>query len=104
MKTFPILVSVTYFFIGMAGDMTLYAKRDNVLLIRVENGKKITRRINLNSSGFLNSPYYYLKSNDVIYVEPDNVKVASSSRTLQLMPIILSGLSVIAILITYLLR
>jgi len=89
--------------LGMAGDMTLYAQRDNVLLIRVENGKKITRRIDLNSPNFLTSPYYYLKTNDVVYVEPNNVKVASSSRSQQLLPIIFSGLSVIAIILAYLL-
>jgi len=86
--------------IGMAGDMTLYAQRDNVLLIRVENGKKITRRINLNSPDFMTSPYYYLKTNDVVYVEPNNVKVASTSRTQQLLPSILSGLSLVAIIVS----
>lgn len=85
--------------IGMAGDMTLYAQRDNVLLIRVENGKKITRRINLNSAGFLESPYYYLKNNDVVYVEPNKDKVATTRRSQQLLPIVLSSLSFIAIIV-----
>jgi len=47
--------------IGLAGDLTIYGKRENVLLIREEDGKKITRHINLNSRDFFNSPYYYLK-------------------------------------------
>ncbi len=85
--------------LGLAGDLTIYAKRDNLLLIREENNKKVVRRINLNSSSFLTSPYYYLKSNDIIYAEPNKAKVASSGRSQQLLPIILSGLSFFAIVV-----
>jgi len=85
--------------LGMAGDLTLYAKRDNVLLIREENNQKIVNRINLSSPAFMSSPYYYLKSNDVIYVEPNKAKVASTTNTRQLLPAILSGLSFLAIII-----
>ena len=85
--------------IGMAGDLTLYAQRDNVLLIRIENGKRITRRINLNSPDFLESPFYYLKTNDVVYVEPNKDKVATLKRSQQLLPIFLSSLSFIAIIV-----
>jgi polysaccharide export outer membrane protein len=85
--------------LGLAGDLTIYGKRENVLLIREEGGKKITRHINLNSSDFFNSPYYYLKPNDVVYVEPNKAKVASSTRTQQLLPIILSSLSIIVIVL-----
>ena len=85
--------------IGLAGDLTIYGKRENVLLIREENGKKKTRHINLNSSNFFNSPYYYLQPNDVVYVEPNKAKVASASRSQQLLPVILSGLSIIVIVL-----
>lgn len=85
--------------IGLAGDLTIYGKRDNVLLIREENGKKKTRHINLNSSNFFNSPYYYLQPNDVIYVSPNKAKIASAGRTAQLTPIILSSLSIIVIVL-----
>jgi len=90
--------------LGLAGDMTIYGKRDNVLLIREEGPNKIIHRLNLNSEKILNSPYYYLKTNDVVYVEPNNSKVASTSRTQQLLPIILSGLSFIAVIVTYSIR
>ncbi|HXS54583.1 MAG TPA: polysaccharide biosynthesis/export family protein [Hanamia sp.] len=90
--------------IGLAGDLTIYGKRDNVLLIREENGQKITRHIDLNSSDFFNSPYYYLQPNDVIYVEPNKTKVAIAGRSQQLLPIIFSALSVVAIVIDRLLR
>jgi polysaccharide biosynthesis/export protein len=90
--------------IGLAGDLTIYGKRDNVLLIREENGKKKTRHIDLNSSNFLNSPYYYLQPNDVVYVEPNKAKVASASRSTQYLPVILSGLSVVVIVLDRILR
>src|SRR5674476_1082216 len=85
--------------IGLAGDLTIYGKRENVLLIRDENGVKKTRHINLNSSNFFNSPYYYLQPNDVVYVEPNKDKVASTSRSRQLLPAILSGLSIVVIVL-----
>ncbi len=86
--------------IGLAGDLTIYGKRENVLIIREENGRKITRRVNLNSPDFFNSPYYYLEPNDVVYIEPNRAKVASGSRTEKLIPIILSSVSLIAIIVT----
>lgn len=81
--------------LGMAGDLTIYGKRDNVLLIREENGVRKTRHINLNSSDFLNSEYYYLKPNDVIYVEPNNAKIAISGRSQQILPLVLTSVSIL---------
>jgi polysaccharide export outer membrane protein len=79
--------------LGLAGDLTIYAQRDNVLVIRDEDGKKLTHRLNLNSTELFSSPYYYLRSNDVVYVEPNKAKVASTSRSQMWIPIILSALS-----------
>jgi polysaccharide export outer membrane protein len=86
--------------LGLAGDITVFGKRDNVMLIREENGNKTIRRLNLNSPEFLTSPYYYLRSNDIIYVQPNNGKIASSNRTLLVLPIVLSALSFTAIIVT----
>ncbi|MFD3002763.1 polysaccharide biosynthesis/export family protein [Pontibacter toksunensis] len=66
--------------LGLAGDMTPYGKRENVLIIREQEGKRITTRVNLNSKEVLNSPYFYLKQNDIIYVEPDKVKAVQVSE------------------------
>lgn len=90
--------------IGAAGDLTIYGLRDNVILIRQEGEKKLVERLNFNSSKILQSPYFYLKSNDVLYVEPGKAKVASTSITQQRLPIILSGLSLIIILLTNLFK
>lgn len=56
-----------------AGDLTQYGERGNVLLIREENGKTIYHTFNLNDASTLSSPYFYLKQNDAIYVEPNNI-------------------------------
>jgi polysaccharide export outer membrane protein len=85
--------------LGLAGDITIYGKRDNVLILREEGEEKIIHRVNLNSAELLTSPYYYLKSNDVVYVEPNSARVAGSGRTTQILPIILSGLSFTAIIL-----
>lgn len=86
--------------LGLAGDLTIYGKRDNVMLIREEKGIRKTARLNLNNVEVLNSPYYYLKPNDIIYVEPNKSKIASTDRALILMPLILSTLSIVLIVIT----
>jgi len=64
--------------LGMAGDMTIKGVRDNVLLIREKNGVKEMHRLNLLTDSVINSPYYYLAQNDVIYVEPNNSQVRNS--------------------------
>ena len=85
--------------IGFAGDLTIYAKRNNVLVIREENGEKTIKRLNLNSSELFNSPYYYLKSNDIVYVEPNKAKVANAGRGQVWIPAIFSALSFVAIIV-----
>ena len=90
--------------IGMAGDLTIYGKRDNVLLIREEKGKKITARINLNSNQLFESPYYYLKAGDVLYVQPNNAKVTAASRGKEVLPIVFSALSFTVIALDILTR
>ncbi len=90
--------------LGLAGDITVYGRKDNVTVIREENGKKTIRHINLNSSQIFTSPYYYLKSNDIVYVEANKAKAASGGQTVQILPIVLSGLSFIAIIVSSILR
>jgi polysaccharide export outer membrane protein len=90
--------------IGMAGDLTIYGKRDNVLIIREENDKKITVRINLNNTSLFESPYYYLKANDVVYVEPNKAKVSSASKAKEVLPIVFGALSLTVILLDILTR
>ena len=79
--------------LALAGDLTIYARRDNVMIIREEDGKRIIKRIDLNSSSIFSSPYYYLKSNDIVYAEPNKSKIASTSRATQWLPVVFSVLS-----------
>jgi polysaccharide biosynthesis/export protein len=90
--------------LGLAGDITIYGKRDNVLLIREEGNEKIIKHIDLNSQEILTSPYYYLKSNDVLYVQANKDKVRSVSNSRLLLPVIfsvLSFLTTVAFLVAY---
>lgn len=64
--------------LGYAGDLTIHGKRQDLLIIREENNKKTYKTIDLTSKKWFNSPYYYIKPNDVIYVNPNNAKVTSS--------------------------
>jgi polysaccharide export outer membrane protein len=87
--------------LSLAGDLTIYGKRENVLIIRDNNGKKEFARLDLNSSDIFNSPFYYLKQNDVIYVEPNKRKVsASNSAQIQTIGVIASVISVIVLAIS----
>lgn len=66
--------------LAQAGDLTIYGKRDNVLLIREDsNGKKSAHRLDLTDANVINSPYYYLQQNDQIYVEPNATKKRNST-------------------------
>ncbi len=85
--------------LGVAGDITAYGRRDNVMLIRESEGKKIITRLDLNSSTFLQSPYYYLQPNDVVYVETTKNRAASVDRTRLILPSILSTISVAVLVI-----
>lgn len=65
--------------LASAGDLTIYGKRDNIIVIREDNkGEKAIHRINLNDANVINSPYYYLQQNDVVYVEPNSTKAKNS--------------------------
>lgn len=85
--------------LGLAGDLTTYGKRENILLIREKDGSRSTTRLNLNDKNFLNSPYYYLQQNDVLYVEPDKLKQVQASTNTRSLTIASMGLSIIVALI-----
>ncbi|MFV0471157.1 MAG: polysaccharide biosynthesis/export family protein [Paludibacteraceae bacterium] len=82
--------------LGLAGDLTIYGKRGNILITREKDGKLEFARLNLNSDEVFKSPYYYLQQNDVIYVEPNGAKSVSAQN----LPLYLSGISTIGTLLT----
>jgi len=67
--------------LSLAGDLTINGVRQNVLVIREQNGKKNEYRVDLTKRESLNSPVYYLSQNDVIYVEPNGARIQSSKYT-----------------------
>ncbi|HAR73269.1 MAG TPA: sugar transporter [Flavobacteriaceae bacterium] len=67
--------------LGMAGDLTIKGKRENVTVIRESNGVKERFNVDLTSESSLNSPVYYLAQNDVVYVEPNSAQVSASKFT-----------------------
>lgn len=87
--------------IGLAGDLTIFGKRENITLIRDIDGRKEFAKLNLTSKEVFNSPYFYLKQNDVIYVEPNKGKAASlnQART-QTYALIGSLISVLVVVFT----
>lgn len=64
--------------LSKAGDLTVYGKRNNVLVLREQNGVKTIERVDLTQTNIVNSPYYYLSQNDVVYVEANRTKLNSS--------------------------
>ena len=65
--------------ISMAHDLTIYGRRDQVYVIREQNNTRTTYRVDLRSSDLFNSPAYYLKQNDIIYVQPNKVRSGQST-------------------------
>lgn len=91
--------------IGMAGDLTIFGRRENILLIREQEGRKTLVRLNLNNSLLFQSPYYYLQQNDIVYVEPNKQREASSDMTtVRNVSIITSLAGLATIIVTQLFR
>jgi polysaccharide export outer membrane protein len=71
------------------------------LLIREEKGERKFVRLNLNSSNIFESPYYYLKQNDIVYVEPNKSKIAAADITqLRNISIVTSAITLLIVIIT----
>jgi polysaccharide export outer membrane protein len=85
--------------IALAGDMTFYGRRDNVLVIRENNGKREFSRLDLTKPEVMNSPYFYLQQNDLVIFEPSKKRaVASDQVTLIYVSVASSVVSTLAIL------
>lgn len=65
--------------IALAGDMTIYGERENVLVVQDYDGKKTYTRVNLKSDDLFSSPVYYLSQNDIVYVEPNKTRAKNSA-------------------------
>lgn len=65
--------------LGLAGDLTIFGRRDNVLIIREAGGEKTYKYVDLTKVDLMDSEFYYLQQNDVVYVEPNKAQIQSSS-------------------------
>ena len=86
--------------IALAGDLTVYGKRNNILIIRELNGERHFARLDITKREIFGSPYFYLHSGDILYVEPTTGKLTSTDRAYQLTPIIISSLSFLIMIFT----
>jgi len=86
--------------LSKAGDLTIYGRRDNLKVIREENGERIVAIVDLRSMDLMNSPYYYLKQNDIVYVEPNKARAGqreiNQNRSVSTFASILSVLASLA--------
>lgn len=89
--------------IGLAGDLSIQGKRKTVVIVREEEGKRKLITMDLSNKKLLNSPYFYLAQNDVIYVEPNKAKINSSAVGANA-GIIISSISTVISLIAILTR
>lgn len=83
----------------MAGDLTIYGRRNNIMIMRETNGQKEFGTVDLTKRDLFKSPYYYLHPNDVIYVEPSKGRNAQSDRTYTNISMAFSAISIIVLLI-----
>lgn len=90
--------------IGQSGDLTIAGRRDNILVIReTPNGKQF-KRLNLTDHSIFNSPFYYLKPDDIVYIEPTKGKINNSGNLPQTISYLLSGLTIVITLLLNLRR
>lgn len=87
--------------IAESGDIRINAKRNDILIIREENGKRVSYRVDIRDANILNSPAYYLAQNDIIYVEPNTSAIQANRSTWYIslgMTIISVGLTIFNII------
>lgn len=80
--------------IGLAGDLTVNGKRESVTVIREIDGKRKVARVDFTNTDFFNSPFYFLKQNDVVYVEP-SLKGVKESGFIPSVPALLSLFTIV---------
>ncbi len=90
--------------LGMAGDLTIYGRRDNVMLLRVTNEKRTVIRLDLTDRRVLNSPYFYVQNNDVLYVEARKGRLTATDRTVQLLPVYVGVATALLFLLNIIIR
>jgi polysaccharide export outer membrane protein len=89
--------------LALAGDLTIFGKRSNIIVLRDVNGVKTINKIDLTKTDFINSEFFYLTQNDVIYVEPNKTRINASAIGPNA-SVIISGLSLLITIVALLSR
>jgi polysaccharide biosynthesis/export protein len=90
--------------LAQAGDLTIFAQRENILLVRETPQGKETVRLSLYDKSLLSSPYYWLQSGDLIYVQPNKTKVNTNTTFFQVWPTIISSASIFLVIFNQILK
>ena len=85
--------------LGLAGDLNIFADRKNITIIRDENGEKKYTEVDITTRELFEAPYYYLRSGDILYISPVKGRVAQSDNFYRVLPIVMSSLTLIAVVV-----
>jgi len=85
----------------MAGDLTPYADRSRIIVVRENNGKRKFKKIDMGSSDIFVSKYYYMKQNDLIYIKPlEEKRGAVADNSNKILPFVSAAVSIAALLLS----
>jgi polysaccharide export outer membrane protein len=87
--------------LGLSGDLTVYAKRKNILLIREQNGIRTFKRFSINDSITFEPYFYNLRNRDIIYVEPNGIKAFNASQSRSILGFTTGVLTLAILIMTY---
>lgn len=90
--------------LAQAGDLTIFAQRENILLVRDTPQGKETVRLSLYDKSLLSSQYYWLQSGDLLYVQPNKTKVNTNTTFFQVWPTIISSASIFLVILTQIVK
>jgi polysaccharide export outer membrane protein len=90
--------------LAQAGDLTIFAQRENILLVRETPQGKETVRLSLYDKSLLSSQYYWLQSGDLLYVQPNKTKVNTNTTFFQVWPTIISSVSIFLVVFNQILK
>jgi polysaccharide export outer membrane protein len=85
--------------LSLAGDLTITGRRDNIMVVREENGKRAYASLDLTSRKIFDSPYYYLHKNDLVYVEPTKARMNANDRKTQVVPLLVSIVTAVSVIL-----
>lgn len=90
--------------LSKAGDLTIYGNRQKILIVREIDGKRTHNFVDITKADFINSQFYYLSQNDLVYVEPNKTKINSSAVGPNISIIISAASVVLSVVVALLLR